>query len=152
MCILFLGTFQVTHYPHKKTSSSSHTHAHTRTHTHTHTYTHTHREREREDMGIFSLFSSSRTKRDQEKINAQCGTRKSALSACVLGNTKEACEKLAEDLALCKARVVERCQSKAETFEEMCVRLVVVREQSNEEKRKCAKAVKQMQKCVKRFH
>ena len=102
-------------------------------------------------MGIFSLFSSSRTKRDQEKINAQCGTRKSALSACVLGNTKEACEKLAEDLALCKARVVERCQSKAETFEEMCVRLVVVREQSNEEKRKCAKAVKQMQKCVKRF-
>ena len=103
-------------------------------------------------MGIFSLFSSSRTKRDQEKINAQCGTRKSALSACVLGNTKEECEKLAEDLALCKARVVERCQSKAETFEEMCVRLVVVREQSNEEKRKCAKAVKQMQKCVKRFH
>ena len=144
MCILFLGTFQVTHYPHKKTSSSSHTHAHT--------HTEREREREREDMGIFSLFSSSRTKRDQEKINAQCGTRKSALSACVLGNTKEACEKLAEDLALCKARVVERCQSKAETFEEMCVRLVVVREQSNEEKRKCAKAVKQMQKCVKRFH
>ena len=52
---------------------------------------------------------------------------------------------------MCKARLVDKCTGKAEKFEEMCVKLMVVREQSNEEKRKCAKAAKNMQKCVKRF-
>ena len=106
-------------------------------------------------MGSFlsSIFSSAKTKREREKISSQCATRTSALKACVSGNpkNKEACEKLSEDLALCKARLVDKCTAKAEKFEEMCVKLMVVREQSNEEKRKCAKAAKKMQKCVKRF-
>lgn len=108
-------------------------------------------------MGIISssIFSSSNKKRlEREKVSTQCATRASALKACVMGNhpkNKDACEKLSEDLALCKARVVERCRAKAEKFEEMCVKLVVVREQSDEEKRKCAKAARAMQKCVKRY-
>ena len=106
-------------------------------------------------MGSFlsSIFSSAKTKREREKISSQCATRTSALKACVSAypKNKEACEKLSEDLALCKARLVDKCTAKAEKFEEMCVKLMVVREQSNEEKRKCAKAAKNMQKCVNRF-
>ena len=102
---------------------------------------------------LSSIFSSAKTKREREKISSQCATRTSALKACVSAypKNKEACEKLSEDLALCKARLVDKCTAKAEKFEEMCVKLMVVREQSNEEKRKCAKAAKNMQKCVKRF-
>ena len=101
---------------------------------------------------LFNLFVGENEARAGENLLPMCD-KNIRFKACVSAypKNKEACEKLSEDLALCKARLVDKCTAKAEKFEEMCVKLMVVREQSNEEKRKCAKAAKNMQKCVKRF-
>ena len=126
MHTFFLGRFKsLTILTKRRALLRTHTHAHTRTRTRTHTL-HTHTQRERERTWVFFLSFSFLENEARSRENKRAMRDAKVRLECVrLGKharpEARVVEKTREDLALCKARVVERCQSKAETFEEMCV-------------------------------
>jgi hypothetical protein len=54
------------------------------------------------------LLGGRATKEERRTAAIRCATRDSALKQCVVANSKETCDRLAQDLDLCKVRHVRR--------------------------------------------
>ena len=52
------------------------------------------------------LLGGRATKEERRTAAIRCATRDSALKQCVVANSKETCDRLAQDLDLCKVRLV----------------------------------------------
>lgn len=61
------------------------------------------------------LLGGRATKEERRTAAIRCATRDSALKQCVVANSKETCDRLAQDLDLCKVRLVGNVRSRYRT-------------------------------------
>mmetsp|Transcript_3379 Transcript_3379/g.13436 ORF Transcript_3379/g.13436 Transcript_3379/m.13436 type:complete len:101 (-) Transcript_3379:256-558(-) len=93
------------------------------------------------------LLGGRATNEERRTAAIRCATRDSALKQCVVANSKETCDRLAQDLDLCKGRVA--CPDAAAEFSR-CAHLVVNHTGKQADIPDCSKQLRKMRACLRR--
>jgi hypothetical protein len=96
------------------------------------------------------LFGSSASADDRKTIERKCGARSTAVKQCLLANPNGpawACDAFAQDLDLCRGRVV--CADAARAFDR-CAHSVVNHKGVKADTPDCGGALKKLRACLRR--